>query len=87
MTIKEIEQEFDEKFVDKEGCQKGGKDCGKKADISGQYFCDTCEKWGGMEGEPKDWKRPITTSKQIKSFYSAKITEMLERIRLNKEEK
>ena len=61
------EEEFEEIAVDVEGCQKYGEDCGKK-NRSGDFLCPICQRWGGKEKEPKYFKRPITTFKNISNF-------------------
>ena len=57
-------EEFDEKFVDKEGCQAGH---------STQPDCEYCKRWGGAEGEPKYHKRPTADAGKIKSFIKEKL--------------
>ena len=57
-NIKEILAEFDEKFVDMEGCQAGHET---------QSDCPYCKRWGGAQGEPKLNKRPLGSSGDIKS--------------------
>ena len=56
------EIEFNKRFCDKEGCQRNSKECGIKNEVSGDFECHICERWGGVEGTPKDWKRPLATS-------------------------
>ena len=55
----ERDKKFDEKFVDKEGCQ---------ANHPSDFECTLCKMWGGREGVPKMHKRPRATSGEIKEF-------------------
>ena len=66
---------FDEKFADKEGCQAGSVDCGIKVGEADVYLCPTCEKWGGVEGEPKNQRRPLASCEKIKSFIAELLAE------------
>ena len=45
-TQKTIDERFDERFTNKEGCQSFGAQCGQK--INGVFVCSFCKKWGGI---------------------------------------
>ncbi len=72
-------KEFDEKFSDKEGCQAYSSKCGKK-DKNGKFICSCCAAWGGQQGVAKDWKKPTSSSKEIKQFITEQISKAIDEV-------